>query len=113
MQRTYYCKETDDYDIEDEYGGCGLNLKETKQFIEVVRKTHPELLEKPKERTFNKQMEYYDTEISRLITLAINSCGRIIIGGECPAPRKKCPFKVNSGEGEYYCRLSVIEEATL
>jgi hypothetical protein len=45
MQQFSYCKETDDYDIWDDYGGSSITLRETKKFLRLIKKTHPELFE--------------------------------------------------------------------
>jgi hypothetical protein len=112
MQQVAYCKQTDDYEIYDEYGGSSLDLKEAKKLIELIRKTHPELLEKPKERSFFAQMTYYDDMAAKMIFLASESCNNSR-DGNCTVPRKKCPFKINGGDGNWYCRKEQLEEAMM
>lgn len=42
-----YDKRTDDYEIDDpEWGGMCLTISQTRRFVDLVRRTHPELLEK-------------------------------------------------------------------
>ena len=40
-----YCKETDDYDIDDYYGGSSIDIPTVKKLLRLIKKTHPELLE--------------------------------------------------------------------
>ena len=40
-----YCKETDDYDFDDYYGGMSIDIPTVKKLLRLIKKTHPELLE--------------------------------------------------------------------
>jgi hypothetical protein len=41
-----YCKETDDYEFDDYYGGMSVDIPTVKKLLRLIKKTHPELLEK-------------------------------------------------------------------
>jgi hypothetical protein len=43
-----YCKETDDYEVGDYYGETMLDIPTVKKLLRLIKKTHPELLEKIK-----------------------------------------------------------------
>jgi UDP-N-acetylenolpyruvoylglucosamine reductase len=107
-----YDERTEDYEIEDDDGGTAIDLRTAKSLIELVRKTRPELLEKPKEKSFFKQMKHYDDTAAKMISLAGKLCDKARYGN-CTVTRKKCPFKVNGGDGDYYCRLAATEEMML
>jgi hypothetical protein len=48
--KTYvsYCKENDEYEIDDYYGGYVIDIPVLKKLLKLVEKTHPELLENTK-----------------------------------------------------------------
>ena len=48
MSTVHYCKETDDYDIGDYYGETTIDIPTVKKLLRLIKKTHPELLEKIK-----------------------------------------------------------------
>jgi hypothetical protein len=45
--KTYvsFCKATDDYEIDDEDGGMLIDISTIKKLLQLIRETHPELLE--------------------------------------------------------------------
>ena len=45
--KTYvsYCKESDDYEIDDEDGGMLIDILTVEKLLKLIKKTHPELLE--------------------------------------------------------------------
>ena len=45
-QFVFYHKETDDYDISDYYGETTIDIPTVKKLLRLIKKTHPELLEK-------------------------------------------------------------------
>lgn len=104
-----YSKKTGNYEINDEHGECSIDSNLMKKLIELVRRTRPELLEKPAEKVFFRQMKYYDDTAAKMISLAGKLCDKARYGN-CTVTRKKCPFKINGGDGDYYCRLAATEE---
>ncbi len=108
-QQVSYDKQTEDFWIADDFGGMAIDLKTAKKLIESVRKVHPELLARPRDKSFYKQMKYYDETIGKAIFGAGRSCDKDR-DGNCTDTRKKCPFKVDGGDGDYYCRKAALEE---
>ena len=58
--------------------------------------------------SFYNSMKSYHKWMLELVDGAEKKCPEAVPFGDCPNVRKKCPFKVKCGKGEYSCMIGAL-----